>query len=63
MIGGLALYFLIDLGYLPLSFGMNAAIMATVFGGIIMFVVCKLTPKSPYGITAIWFGKDYPEEN
>lgn len=58
---GIPLYLLIDKGVLPWSLGMNACIMATAVSTVIMIVVCKLTPKSPYGVISTWFGKDYPE--
>ncbi|MCC8027091.1 MAG: hypothetical protein LIP16_17545 [Clostridium sp.] len=61
IISGIALYLLIDSGVLPLSFGMNACIMATLLSTIIMVAVSLLTPKTPYGIIATWFGKEYPE--
>jgi len=61
IVSGIALYLIINAGILPWSLGMNAAIMATALSTIIMVIVCKLTPKSPYGIIATWFGKDYPE--
>ncbi len=61
IVSGIALYLLIDSGILPLSLGMNACIMASVLSTVIMVIVCKLTPKTPYGIIATWFGKEYPE--
>jgi sodium/pantothenate symporter len=63
IVSGIALYLLIDSGILPISLGMNACVMATFLSTIIMIVVCKLTPKTPYGIIATWFGKDYPTQN
>lgn len=61
MTSGIALYILIDRGILPISLGMNGAVMASIISTIIFVVVSKLTPKTPYGIIATWFGKDYPE--
>lgn len=60
IISGIALYLLINCGVLPWSLGMNASVMATVLSTVIMVMVCKLTPKTPYGVIATWFGKDYP---
>lgn len=62
IISGIALFLLIDKGILPLSLGMNAAVMATLLSTVIMVVVSLVTPKTPYGIIATWFGKDYPEQ-
>ena len=62
IISGIALFLLIDKGILPLSLGMNAAVMATLLSTIIMVAVSLVTPKTPYGIIATWFGKDYPEQ-
>lgn len=61
IVSGIALYLLIDAGILPISLGMNACIMATALSSIIMVVVCKLTPKTRYGIIATWFGRDFPD--
>ena len=62
IISGIALFLLIDKGILPLSLGMNAAVMATLLSTIIMVAVSLVTPKTPYGIIGTWFGKDYPEQ-
>lgn len=60
IVSGIGLYLLINSGVLPWSLGMNASVMATALSTIIMIIVCKLTPKSPYGVIATWFGKEYP---
>ena len=61
IISGVALYILIQNNILPWSCGMNASIMATVISWFLMMAVSAVTPKTPYGIIATWFGKDYPE--
>jgi sodium/pantothenate symporter len=58
---GIVLYLVIDRGILPISLGMNPVIISLALSTVIMLVVCKVTPKSPYGIIATWFGKDYPQ--
>lgn len=61
IVTGIPLYLLIDKGVLPWSLGMNACIVATLISTIIMVIVSKVTPKTPYGIIATWFGEEYPE--
>ncbi len=60
IVSGIALYLLINNGILPISLGMNAVVMATLISTVVMVVVSLITPKSPYGIIAAWFGEDYP---
>lgn len=48
VISGIALYLLINSGILPWSLGMNASVMATALSTVIMVIVSKLTPKTPY---------------
>ena len=60
ILSGIALYILIDKGILPISLGFNPCLMATLLSTIIMIVVCYVTPKTPYGVIATWFGKNYP---
>lgn len=62
IISGIALYLLINSGMIPISLGFNACLMATLLSTLIMVVVSLVTPKTPYGIIATWFGKDYPEQ-
>lgn len=62
IVSGIVLYLLINSGVLPISLGMNACIMATCLSTLIMVGVSLATPKTPYGIIATWFGKEYPEE-
>lgn len=45
-----------------LTFGLNASIMASVYGLVAMAIVSLVTPKTPYGIIKVWFSDDYPEE-
>lgn len=62
IVSGIALYLLINSGVLPISLGFNPCLMATLLSTVIMVVVSLVTPKTPYGIIAAWFGKDYPEQ-
>lgn len=62
IISGIALFLLIDKGILPLSLGMNAAVMATLLSTIIMVARFAGNAKN-----AIWHHchlvrKDYPEQ-
>lgn len=62
IVSGIALYLLINSGVLPISLGFNPCLMATLLSTLIMVVVSLVTPKTPYGIIATWFGKEYPEQ-
>jgi len=62
IISGIALYLLINSGIIPISLGFNPCLMATFLSTVIMVIVSLVTPKTPYGIIATWFGKDYPEQ-
>lgn len=55
---GIPLYLLINAGFLPVSLGMNAVVMATVLSTLVMITVSLITPKSPYRIIKLWFGKE-----
>lgn len=68
LVSGIALYLALDMGSkagnalaATLCLGVNPVLMATALSTVIMIVVCLITPKTPYGIIAAWFGKEYPE--
>lgn len=61
LISGVVFYILIASGILPWSLDMQACVMGIVISTIFTVVVSLLTPKSPYGIIQVWFGKTYPE--
>ncbi len=39
-------------------FGMNPVVIATAVSTLIMMAVCYITPKTPFGIIKIWFGRE-----
>ncbi|MEA4965561.1 MAG: hypothetical protein VB055_07050 [Oscillospiraceae bacterium] len=57
MIGGLATYLVNAAGIVNWKLGMNSIIIGTLVSLILTVLVSRLTPKTPYGIINLWFGR------
>jgi len=57
MVGGLATYLLNGSGIVNWTMGMQPIVIGTLVSLVLTVVVSYLTPKTPYGIINVWFGR------
>lgn len=61
MVSGLLSFILIASGLLDIRMGMQPIVVSALISAVLTVGVSCVTPKTPYGVIKMWFGKEYNE--